>query len=100
MPLGRFFLIATLGAVVVWLALAGGLGPTLSSFIETAPPVETVLRHTSLLANGDESDPPLAAERTEPSIAAFVEVEGGLFRVLVGRDTEGEPWSAAVSGGE
>jgi hypothetical protein len=100
MPLGRFFLITTVGAVVVWLALARGLGPTLNSLIETAPPIETVLRCTSLLANGGESNSPLAAERTEPGIAAFVEVEGGLFRVLVGRDTEGEAWSAAVSGGQ
>ena len=34
------------------------------------------------------------------ALAAFLEVEGNLFQILVGRDGEGKPWSTAVSGEE
>jgi hypothetical protein len=100
MPHGRFFLIATLGAVLVGLALARGIEPALDPLIEKAPSIETVLRYSPPLRSGRESDPSLTAKRTKPGIAAFLEVEDGLFQILVGRDREGEAWSAAVSGGE
>jgi hypothetical protein len=100
MPRGRFFLIAALGAALLGLALARGVGPTLDPLIETAQLLERVLRPGSALSSACEPDPALAAEPPKPGIAAFIEVEGSLFRILVGHDRAGETWSAAVRGEE
>jgi len=57
----------------------------------------TALRAGSPLASACEPDASLATERLKPGIAAFAEIEGDFFQILVGRDREGEAWSAAVS---
>ena len=98
MPNARVLLITALGAVLVWLLLAREVEPTLESLLQKTPSIEVTC--ASLLRDVQDASTTLRAKRTEPGIAAFVEVEGGLFRVLVGHDTEGEAWSAAVSGGE
>ena len=79
------------------LALVRGVGPTLDPFVETAQLLERVLRPDSPLPSALETEPTLATERLKPAVAAFAEIEGDLFQILVGRDRDGEAWSAAVS---
>jgi hypothetical protein len=98
MQLRRFLFIAALGAVVVGLALRGGIGPTLKPLLEkTARAIDTALRDGSPLPGALEGEPPPATGRLEPAVAAFAEIEGDLFHILVGRDRDGGAWSAAVS---
>jgi hypothetical protein len=96
----RFLVIAVLGAVLVGLVLGRGVGPAVNPLAEAARLLGTT-RHPGFAFPGAcEPDPTLAAEHPKPGIAAFVEVEGSLFQILVGQDREGETWSAAVSGEE
>ena len=98
MQLRRFLFIAALGAVLVGLALTGGIGPTQEPLIETtARSIKTALRAGSPLPGALETEPTLAAEHPKPAVAAFAEIEGDLFQILVGRGRDGEAWSAAVS---
>jgi hypothetical protein len=98
MQLRRFLFIAAPGAVLVWLALASGVGPRLAPHLETtARSIEAALRSGSPLPGAFETGPPPATERLSPAVAAFAEIEGDFFRILVGRDGDGEAWSAAVS---
>jgi hypothetical protein len=94
----RFLVIVAV--VLAGLALARGVGRELEPTAEAARRLGKALQ-TGPLAGGDgQPDRAVATGRPRPGVAAFVEVEGSLFRILVGRDGEGETWSAAVSGVE
>jgi hypothetical protein len=98
MQLRRFLFIAVPGAFLVWLGLTSGIGARLEPLLETtAGSIENALRSGSPLPGAFETRPRTATERLEPAVAAFAEIEGDLFQILVGRDSEGEAWSAAVS---
>ena len=78
----------------------GDIGLTADAHLRLARALQRVIHPGPLPPSACEPDRRLAAEHTRPGIAAFVEVEGSLFQILVGRDREGETWSAAVSGGK
>jgi hypothetical protein len=96
----RFLAIVALCAVLLGLGLVGLVSPTRPSLSGAAQLLQAVLQPGSLRPIACEPDLSLAAEQHKPGIAAFVEVEGSLFQVLVGQDSEGETWSAAFSGEE
>ena len=98
MQLRRFLFIAVPGAFLVWLGLTSGVGAGLEPLLETtARSIENALRSGSPSPGVLETQPPAAQERLGPAVAAFAEIEGDLFQILVGRDSDGEAWSAAVS---
>jgi len=94
---GRILVIVTLCAVLAGLVLTRGAGPTLDALAQTARLAKTALHPRSLLPGALETDPTPAAKHPRPGIAAFLETEGSIFQILVGRDGDGETWSAAVS---
>jgi hypothetical protein len=96
----RFLAILSLAVVLAGFALTRGVGRELAPVVEAARHLGTALQ-TGPLAGADcEPAQAITTEYPRPGVAAFVEVEGSLFRILVGRDGEGETWSAAVSGVE
>ncbi len=96
----RFLVILALAAVVAGFAVIRGVEPGLEPMVGATHLLGTALQAGPLARGACTPDPAAAGERPRPGVAAFVEVEGSFFRILVGRDGEGEPWSAAVSGVE